>query len=881
MKNLFALFLLAALVLAGCDNAPVVPGVVRVASVTVAPESVSLDIDKTLQLTATVLPANAENRTVTWKSDKPAVATVDEATGLVKAVSAGTATITVTTVDGGKTGLCTVTVNPVPVASVTVSPATLTLEVGETSTLEATVLPEKAGDKTVTWSTDKPAVATVNPSTGEVKAISEGTATITATSKGDSGKSGKCVVTVNPEPVPVVSVTVEPGTLTLDIGETSALKVTVEPENADDTSVSWSTDKPAVVTVDPSTGEVKALSDGTATITATAQDGSGRSGRCVVTVLPEFDVLSAISDSAFKSYCQSMMGEWDTNKNGRLSEEEAAAVTIMQCGGASSDNQGEIVSLAGIEYFTGLTWLSCPFNRITALDLSKNLKLTTLNCYGNQLTALDLSKLTALTTLDCHGNQITALDLSKNLKLTILSCYGNQLTALDLSKLTALTMLECSQNWLSSLDLSKNTALEQLYCTWNNLARLDISKNTALTELVCWDNPGDGVSKFYVRVWFEGQNPPFEMRFPTWQSSGRTITIEYITGDFPPPPTNDYYTSTDYSRDGRVTTLQTATVGTGVDVVLMGDGYSDRLIANGTYSQTMNFAMESLFTEEPYKSFRNMFNVYSVDVVSKNEVFEDDSITALEVVMDSGSTRTEGNDTKVINYALKAISTYNRMDNAVLVVMVNSTSWHGTCGMYYPQSSNDHGDGLSISYFSKGEDNGQLRQLLHHEVNGHGFPKLGDEYWYDDNATIPSETVTKYRNQSTWGWNKNIDFTSNTSQVKWARFLADSRYSGQGLGVFQGGYYYGKGVWRATFNSIMRYNYGGFNAPSREAIYYRIHKLAYGASWTYDYETFVAWDINHYTAPTGTPAGTFGVLRSMPHTPPVVIPHSWRETMRR
>ncbi len=81
--------------------------------------------------------------------------------------------------------------------------------------------------------------------------------------------------------------------------------------------------------------------------------------------------------------------------------------------------------------------------------------------------------------------------------------------------------------------------------------------------------------------------------------------------------------------------------------------------------------------------------------------------------------------------------------------------------------------------------------------------------------------------------------------MKWARFLKDSRYSSEKLGVYEGGDMVGKGIWRPSEDSIMNSTKGGFNAPSREAIYYRIHKLAYGASWTYDYETFVAWDQAH------------------------------------
>jgi hypothetical protein len=93
-----------------------------------------------------------------------------------------------------------------------------------------------------------------------------------------------------------------------------------------------------------------------------------------------------------------------------------------------------------------------------------------------------------------------------------------------------------------------------------------------------------------------------------------------------------------------------------------------------------------------------------------------------------------------------------------------------------------------------------------------------------------------------YGWWKNIDFTGDPTQVKWAKFLQDSRYADQGLGAFEGANTFSKGVWKPTENSIMLDNTGNFNAPSREAIYYRIHKLAYGPEWVYDYEKFVEYD---------------------------------------
>ena len=338
-----------------------------------------------------------------------------------------------------------------------------------------------------------------------------------------------------------------------------------------------------------------------------------------------------------------------------------------------------------------------------------------------------------------------------------------------------------------------------------------------------------------------------------------------------------YYESTDYSKDGDVKQLQKASVGNGIDVILMGDAYSDRLIADGTYDNAMNTAMEKFFTEEPYKSFRDHFNVYSVNVVSKNEVYGLKSYTALEGWFGEG-TRVGGNNSKAFTYALKAISE-ERMDNAMVVVIMNDLKHAGTCYMYHP-TNGDWGNGVSVSYFPAGASEESLGRLLHHEACGHGFAKLADEYAYQENGQIPDEEIESRKANEQYGWWRNADFTNDPTKVKWAHFLNDSRYANDGLGVYEGAFTYWTGAYRPTDNSIMNTNVGGFNAPSREAIYYRIHKLAYGADWQYDYEKFVEWDAKNRKAA----ATTRGIPYRLdipkdykPTHPPVVISKSWRD----
>ncbi len=343
----------------------------------------------------------------------------------------------------------------------------------------------------------------------------------------------------------------------------------------------------------------------------------------------------------------------------------------------------------------------------------------------------------------------------------------------------------------------------------------------------------------------------------------------------------ELYESTDYSKDGQVVQLQRASLGTGIDLILLGDGFSDRQIADGSYEDVMELAMQEYFEEEPYKTYKDLFNVYYVYAVSQNEGYHTYGETCFSCIFTGDDTQVAGKDSKVFAYALKAIQP-ERMEQSTIVVIMNSEENAGTCFMYPPSiTGKDLGDGVTISYLSKNNSKENFGNTLRHEANGHGFAKLADEYWYGtDDIIPPSDVENKKYLHSEFGWWKNIDFTDNPAQVKWAKFLTDSRYANDGLGVFEGGGCYPKGVWRPTENSIMRYNTGGFNAPSREAIYYRIHKLAYGADWQYDYEKFVEWDAINRKKEAQTksmPLVLDPEKSKLPHTPPVVIPHSWRE----
>ena len=254
---------------------------VNVTEVTLDKTELTLTEGEAETLTATVRPDNADNRNVTWSSDKTEIATVDGA-GKVTAVKAGEAVVTVTTEDGGKTATCKVTVKAkaVNVTEVTLDRTELTLTEGETGTLTATVKPDNADNRKVTWSSDKTDVATVDGA-GKVTAVKAGEAVVTVTTE-DGGKTATCKVTVKAKTVSVTEVTLDKTELTLTEGETETLTATVKPDNADNLKVTWSSDKTEIATVD-GTGRVTAVKAGEAVVTVTTEDG-GKTATCKVTV---------------------------------------------------------------------------------------------------------------------------------------------------------------------------------------------------------------------------------------------------------------------------------------------------------------------------------------------------------------------------------------------------------------------------------------------------------------------------------------------------------------------------------------------------------------------------------------------------------------------
>ena len=348
---------------------------VNVTEVTLDKTELTLTEGEAETLTATVKPDNADNRKVTWSSDKTEIATVDGA-GKVTAVKAGEAVVTVTTEDGGKTATCKVTVKAkaVNVTDVTLDKTELTLTEGEAETLTATVKPDNADNRKVTWSSDKTEIATVDGA-GKVTAVKAGEAVVTVTTE-DGGKTATCKVTVKAKVVPVTGVEVNPWAVTLSVRGTSKLSYTIRPADATNQNVKWESESPSVATVD-SEGNVQGVAAGTAKIYVTTEDGGFKS-YCTVTVKKaesKFEVGGLWYEYYYAPNLARVIPDPDGIKyGGNISipgqiEYGGITYSVYQIGSHAFDECADLKSVTlgeGIEYIDAWAFYNCPnLERIT------------------------------------------------------------------------------------------------------------------------------------------------------------------------------------------------------------------------------------------------------------------------------------------------------------------------------------------------------------------------------------------------------------------------------------------------------------------------------------------------------------------------------------
>lgn len=294
----------------------------------------------------------------------------------------------------------------------------------------------------------------------------------------------------------------------------------------------------------------------------------------------------------------------------------------------------------------------------------------------------------------------------------------------------------------------------------------------------------------------------------------------------------------EYGEDEWIT-LQKATKGNngGINIVLLGDGFSAKDIASGEYLKVIKQEVEYFFGIEPYKTYRDYFNVYTaIPLSTESGVGTVNTIRYNRFnTTFTGGVGLKADYDEVFDYALGA-PTVNKgnLNQTLIIIVPNSTDYGGICQMWE--------DGSAIAFCPQSTYGYPLdtRGVIQHEAGGHGFGKLGDEYIYH-NAFIDfcdctcCGHVLEFNGAKSLGWYDNLELTGKMHSVGWSHLIFDDRYSDI-VDIYEGGYMHNRGVFRSEPNSCMNNDIPYYSTISRESIVKRIK--AYAGE-TYSFEDFV------------------------------------------
>jgi uncharacterized protein YjdB len=336
---------------------------VNVTGITLDKSVATMEGSQTTQLYATVTPATATNKSVTWSSSDSKIVEVN-ASGILTAKSEGVATVTAKTVDGGYAAICVVIVKKVPTTGVSIDKSSITLDAGKAVILTATVSPENATNKSVTWTSSSDSVASVDLK-GVVIGKSQGAAVITAKTA-DGGYTAFCTVVVNGNNinVPVTGVSLSKTNIALETGKAIVLEAQIKPTNATNKNVSWSSSNTDIATVDDK-GLVTAKQPGVTVINARTADG-GFGAYSVVTVANKVDNIVSVTGIKLDKQVLELKENQNTKLTAAVYPSDATNKAIKW----STNNS----SVATVDSYGNIKALKEGVSIITATTVDNNLK---------------------------------------------------------------------------------------------------------------------------------------------------------------------------------------------------------------------------------------------------------------------------------------------------------------------------------------------------------------------------------------------------------------------------------------------------------------------------------------------------------------------------
>ncbi|MGB5988880.1 MAG: Ig-like domain-containing protein [Marinifilaceae bacterium] len=408
---------------------------ISVESVNITNTITKLEVGKTLQMKATILPIESTNKGIKWETNSKKIATISE-DGLVTAIGNGVLTITAKSLGGGKAAeyrICIVT----PVKDILLTPNKGKIKVGEPIQLTPRIFPRKASNRTVRWVSSNNNIVSVN-AFGVITGKSIGKATITVITE-CGNKKGTCEVEVT-NFIYIPDKNFRFALLAAKIDNNKDGEFTQE--------------------------EISEVHD----LKINNQDIADLTGirafKNLYTLLCKGNQINSLDLSGCKGLTTIDCSE---NKITNLNITNCTEIVKLTC------KQNKITSL-NLSNCPDINRIYCEYNSLTSINLNNCTKLTYIDCTGNELSSLNLSNCKELDTIDCDENNLSEkLDFSTCTKITDISCKNNYITALEITKCIMLKSLICSSNRLSELLLPKTLALETLNYDNNPVITVDTS----------------------------------------------------------------------------------------------------------------------------------------------------------------------------------------------------------------------------------------------------------------------------------------------------------------------------------------------------------------------------------------------------------------------
>lgn len=316
---------------------------------------------------------------------------------------------------------------------------------------------------------------------------------------------------------------------------------------------------------------------------------------------------------------------------------------------------------------------------------------------------------------------------------------------------------------------------------------------------------------------------------------GNAITCNYVVQQF------DY----EHEEDSQVQLLK-HTKGNGVKIVFIGDGYDAEDIATRAYLNDVEEGMEYFFGIEPYKTYKEYFDVYidfpmsyESGVCSNVNIWRTTKFDTTYGAGNNGRLKVNFDDmmSYVMNDVAGTVVNAENVNKTLIISILNSDVYEGLTCMW------STGAAIAAVPHSRYGYPNDYRGLIQHEAGGHGFGKLADEYIYHRAnihrcPCICCPHVDDFNWGKSIGWYRNVSLNGRHREVDWSHLIFDDRYQDI-VDIYEGGFYHSEGVYRSELNSCMNNNVPYYSTISRQEIVERIMRYSGG---TFDFETFVSKD---------------------------------------